>query len=81
LAGRDRANMLDDLLNRYPLKGKSRSEIVSLLGEPTPTSKWQNSEMIYVLGNDGSYMPIDNEWFLIDLDENQKVVSFKRSVD
>lgn len=37
--------------------------------------------MVYVLGNDGSYMPIDHEWLLIDLDDQQRVVSFSRVVD
>jgi hypothetical protein len=37
--------------------------------------------MVYVLGNDGTYMPIDHEWPLIDLDRRQKVVAFKRVRD
>jgi len=37
--------------------------------------------MIYVLGNDGSYTPIDNEWLLIDLDPEQRVTSFRTVVD
>src|SRR5205085_5292484 len=64
LTGRARADMLDDFLTRYPLKGRTRSEIIELLGEPTPTDKWEGAEMVYVLGNDGSYTPIDNEWLL-----------------
>ena len=81
LTGRARADMLDDLLTRHPLKGKTRSEVVELLGQPTPTDKWDGTEMIYVLGNDGSYMPIDNEWLLIDLDQGERVVSFKTARD
>jgi outer membrane protein assembly factor BamE (lipoprotein component of BamABCDE complex) len=73
--------MLDDFLARYPLKGRTRSDVVKLLGEPTPTDKWEGAEMIYVLGNDGTYMPIDNEWLLIDLDRRQRVQSFKRVRD
>jgi outer membrane protein assembly factor BamE (lipoprotein component of BamABCDE complex) len=81
LAGRVRADMLPDFLKRYPLIGRTRSEVVALLGEPTPTDKWDSAEMIYVLGNDGSYMAIDHEWLLIDLDHRQRVVSFRRVRD
>lgn len=81
LMGRARADMLQDFLDRYPLKGKTRSEVIALLGEPTKTDKWDGAEMAYVLGNDGSYMPIDNEWLLIGLDQHQRVVSFKRVRD
>jgi len=80
LTGRDRADMLDDFLNRYPLQGKARADVIALLGEPTPTDKWKGTDMIYVLGNDGSYFAIDNEWLVIDLDERQRVVSYKRTV-
>lgn len=81
LTGRARADMLPDFLDRYPLKGMTRSEVITLLGEPTTTDKWDSAEMVYVLGNDGSYMPIDHEWLLIDLDQRQRVVSFKRVRD
>lgn len=77
LSSRARADMLQDLLERHPLEGRTRSEIVALLGEPTPTDKWEGAEMIYVLGNDGSYMAIDHEWLLIDLDQRERVVAFK----
>ena len=81
LSGRARADMLPDLLGHHPLKGKTRSEVVALLGEPTQTDKWDGVDMVYVLGNDGSYMPIDSEWLLIDLDQHQRVASYKRVRD
>ncbi|PSJ40972.1 hypothetical protein [Allosphingosinicella deserti] len=77
LSGRERAEMLPDFLTRYPLNGRTRTEIIALLGEPTPTDKWVGTEMTYVLGNDGSYMAIDHEWLLIELDQRQKAVSFE----
>lgn len=81
LTGRARADMLDDFLARYPPKGRTKSAVDKLLGEPTPTDKWGGAEMIYVLGNDGTYMPIGNEWLLIDLERQQRVQSFKRVRD
>ena len=82
LSGRARAEMLPDFLKRYPLEGRTRSEVIGLLGEPTPTDKWNNADMIYVLGNDGGdYVAIDHEWLLIDLNQRQRVLSYKRVFD
>ena len=33
-SGHDRCNMVDDLLERIGLKGKTRAELIALLGEP-----------------------------------------------
>lgn len=79
--GRARANMLPDFLQRHRLKGMARAEVVNFLGEPTATDKWDGADMVYVLGNDGTYFPIDNEWLLIDLDQHNRVVSFKQVKD
>ena len=81
LTGRARADMLPDFLERFPLKGMARSKVIALLGEPTPTDKWDGADMIYVLGNDGSYTGIDHEWLLIDLDDKQQVASVRTVVD
>jgi len=81
LNGRERADMLNDFISRYHLQGMAEAEVIKRLGPPTQTDKWDDAEMVYVLGNDGSYMPIDNEWLLIDLDDQHRVKSFKRSRD
>lgn len=81
LSGRARADMLEDFLDRYPLKGMTRRELIALLGEPSARQGMQGAEMVYVLGNDGSYFPIDNEWLLIDLDRQGRVSAFHRSFD
>ena len=64
--------MVGPLLDQHPLNGLSRSMVVGLLGEPTPTDKWENWDMIYVLGPT-EYMPIDHEWLVIRLDEEGRV--------
>jgi len=68
--------MVDELLSQYPLRGVTRSEVVGLLGEPTPTDKWDEWDMIYVLGPT-DYMPIDHEWLVIKLDERNRVSKYR----
>lgn len=81
LNGRARADMLPDFIQRYGLKGMTRQQVTAQLGPPTTTDKWRGADMIYVLGNDGSMFPIDNEWLLITLDRWGRVGSFKRVTD
>ncbi len=81
LTGRTRADMLPDFIKRYGLKGMARQQVVALLGPPTATDKWRGTDMIYVLGNDGSIFGIDNEWLLISMDRHDRVSSYRRTVD
>ncbi|WP_072378682.1 hypothetical protein [Novosphingobium sp. NDB2Meth1] len=81
LSGRERANIMPDLVRKHRLYGMTRTEVVALLGPPTPTDKWAGSDMVYVLGNDGSLLPIDHAWLTLTLDKQERVVSFKQTVD
>jgi outer membrane protein assembly factor BamE (lipoprotein component of BamABCDE complex) len=74
---RERSNMVGSLIKARRLDGMDRDSVVALLGEPTPTDKWDGSEMIYVLGPDGSMFPIDNEWLLIELDQQGRVAGYQ----
>jgi outer membrane protein assembly factor BamE (lipoprotein component of BamABCDE complex) len=80
LRTRDRVEMMDSLLVKHPLKGLPREEVVDLLGKPTPTDKWKEWDMIYVLGPTDP-MPIDHEWLVIKLDNRGRVLSFKMTED
>ena len=80
LTSRDRAEMVAALERQHPLKGMTRSEVIRLLGEPTPTDKWDEWDMIYVLGPT-DYMPIDHEWLVIKLDERGRVSDYRVTSD
>lgn len=69
--------MVASLFEQHPLRGMDRAEVVSLLGPPTPTDKWDGAEMIYVLGPDGGLFAIDHEWLLIELDDHDRVSSYR----
>jgi len=78
---RERANMVRSLVKNRRLDGMDRVSVVALLGEPTRTDKWDGSEMIYVLGPDASMFPIDNEWLLIELDQQGRVAGYQVGSD
>lgn len=68
--------MVASLLEAHPLKGMGRTEVIELLGPPTPTDKWDGTEMIYVLGPDAG-IGIDHEWLLIELDQQGRVQDYR----
>ena len=80
LLTRERVQMVDALFAHHPLNGMQRSQVVELLGEPTPTDKWEDWDMIYVLGPT-EYMPIDHEWLVINLDEEGRVSDYEVTAD
>lgn len=69
--------MVASLLEEHSFKGMDRTEVVALLGPPTPTDKWEGTEMIYVLGPDGGLVAIDHEWLLIELDQQGRVSAYR----
>lgn len=75
LGSRERAGMVGSLLQDHPLRGMDRPAVIALLGPPTPTDKWEGTEMIYVLGPDAG-MGIDHEWLLIELDQQDRVSDY-----
>lgn len=68
--------MVASLLEVHPLKGMGRPGIIELLGPPTPTHKWDGTEMVYVLGQDPG-MGIDHEWLLIEFDQQRRAQNYR----
>jgi hypothetical protein len=71
-----RQGMADRLINRGTLRGKTRAEVVELLGEPLETGspRW---DMKYWLGPERSYFSVDSEWLVLRLDRAGRVVEYR----
>ncbi|GAB6435468.1 hypothetical protein bcgnr5390_58780 [Bacillus luti] len=73
-----RVHMVDDLLQKYKLIGKSNEEVIKLLGVPTET---RNEEMgattSYYLGNERSFISIDSERLVLQFDNDGNVIEYK----
>ncbi|PES61619.1 hypothetical protein CN507_28405 [Bacillus cereus] len=73
-----RVYMIDDLLKRHKLIGKSNEEIIKLLGAPTKTSSLKTGiTTLYYLGNERSFIPIDSECLVLQLDKDGRVIEYK----
>ena len=67
-----RVELINDLLKNYEIKGKTREEIIALLGDPLEKSPYfqeSGRDMIYLLGPErGTIFGLDSEWLLLWLD-------------
>jgi len=70
--------MAKSLVKSGTLRGKSRAEVVSLLGESFPVSDFPGWDAVYYLGaNQDAYMPIDPAWLVIRFDGNSNVETYR----
>jgi hypothetical protein len=70
-----RHRIADWLVLRGLLLGKSRPEVIALLGEPPLADKFRGDGMVYVLGPERSLISIDYEWLILRFGKNETVES------
>lgn len=68
-----RLGMADRLLARDALRGKTRAEVVGLLGEPTPTGHFSDWDLVYWLGPERGWIHIDSAWLVVRFDGDGRV--------
>lgn len=72
-----RVHMVDDLLQKYKLIGKSNEEITQLLGAPTETRSGEEGVItLYYLGTERGFIPIDSEQLILQFDRDGKVMEY-----
>lgn len=71
-----RLRMADGLIGSKVLLGRNRAEIEALLGPDSDTVKfrsYERRELVYWLGAERGYMPIDSEWLVVRFDKRERV--------
>ena len=69
-------------MDRRLLDGRTRPEVVELLGPADDTSKWRDWDLVYHLGPERKGLfRIDSEWLVIRLDSRRAVVSYRIVAD
>lgn len=69
-----RHRIADSLVASSRLEGKTREEIVALLGEPPQTDYFSDWDLVYGLGMERGLFSIDGEWLVIRLDASGRAI-------
>jgi hypothetical protein len=72
-----RLDMADRLIARGTLFGKTRAEVVEMLGEPPKTGYFSDWDLVYWLGPERGYFRIDSEWLLLKLGPDERVTDYR----
>ena len=77
-----RLRMVDSLIERRLLDGRTQPQVVELLGPADDTSKWRDWDLVYHLGPERKGLfRIDSEWLVIRLDTRRIVTSYRIVAD
>jgi hypothetical protein len=74
-----RLKMADRLVVRHSLHGKSRAEVLGLLGSPPKEAYFQEYDLVYWLGRERPpllsflFVGIDSEWLVVKFGASQRV--------
>jgi hypothetical protein len=68
-----RLRMADDLVGHKRLIGLTRQEVIVRLGEPPKTEYFKESDLVYYLGPERSFISIDSEWLVLKLGPDGRV--------
>jgi hypothetical protein len=60
-----RQSMADGLVANHSLIGRTREEVVEMLGEPPNTPYLKRYDLVYWLGDERGFISIDSEWLVI----------------
>ncbi|RNC87799.1 MAG: hypothetical protein ED556_01005 [Winogradskyella sp.] len=79
-APEERYKMLDDILENKFLIGKTKQDVISILGEPDKTLISEGDYFVYELGDPPSFFDSDPQYLLITF-ENDTVVKLSKAID
>jgi hypothetical protein len=72
-----RLEMADRLVAERRLRGKTRGEVVEMLGEPPETGYFRDGDLVYWLGPERGLFSIDSEWLVFRLDTQGRISEYR----
>ena len=70
-----RHRMADRLVAHRTLVGRTRAEVVAMLGEPLPPRAWDDpGDLTYHLGRERDFLSIDSEWMTVRVGADRRAV-------
>ncbi len=71
-----RRSMIDSFMKMYPPEKLSKNDVVNLLKDPSKCNKDENCAFVYPLGQSWSSFALDNEFFVVTFDNNDRVSKY-----
>jgi outer membrane protein assembly factor BamE (lipoprotein component of BamABCDE complex) len=72
-----RLAMADRIVARRMLSGKTRPEVIAMLGEPPKTDYFSDWDLVYWLGRERGFISIDSEWLVVRFDANNRAFEYR----
>ena len=72
-----RLAMADRIVAKNMLSGKTRAEVVAMLGEPPKTGYFTGWDLVYWLGPERGFISIDSEWLVVRFDAQGHVLEYR----
>jgi outer membrane protein assembly factor BamE (lipoprotein component of BamABCDE complex) len=76
-----RLEMAEDLIRDRTLYGKTKQEVIELLGKPSNDGYFKTYDLVYWLGPERGWFSVDSEWLLIQLDDSERVIKYELGRD
>lgn len=76
-----RTQMVDSLLQTVDFHGRTKTEVIAILGDPTPADYFSEYDLVYWLGPERGFLSIDDEWLVFTLDNSAKVSDYRVITD
>lgn len=76
-----RLGMADRLLARGTLRGKTRAQVVEMLGKPPETEYFREYDLVYWLGPERGFFGIDSEWLVMRIGSEGRVMECRLVTD
>ncbi|MFO0773935.1 MAG: hypothetical protein U0172_04625 [Nitrospiraceae bacterium] len=73
----DRLRMVDDLIANVPLQGRTKENVLALLGPGDLTDYFQDWDQVYWLGPERGWLRIDSEWLVLRYDSAGHVSDYR----
>ena len=70
-----RLRMADRLVATGALVGKTRAQVIEMLGESSSSGYFSDWDLVYWLGDERGWMSIDSEWLVVRLSPDGRVVA------
>ncbi|WP_409304972.1 hypothetical protein [Peribacillus sp. SCS-155] len=78
----ERVDMVDSLLSEERVKGKTKAEIIDLLGKQEEELYFKElHNLVYYLGSESGFMAVESQWLVIWFDEKGQVTDYEIKTD